>query len=507
MKYDAARRKFLRTAASGTLASLGDVAFLSVLPPVSAVETKLPPKAVRFDPEVEPLVRLLEETPRQTLLEEVAARIKKGLSYKNLLAALLLAGVRNVQPRPSVGFKFHAVLVVNSAHVASLSSPVEHHWLPIFWALDYFKSAQASDEREGDWTMSPVDEAAVPSASSAKQEFIKAMDSWDEVAADAAVAGLARTAEPSEVFELFYRYGARDYRSIGHKAIFVANSWRTLQRIGWRHAEPVLRSLAYALLNHVGEANPANSDHAVDLPWRRNAELSQKIRADWRNGRLDSGATTEMLATVREGSGSEAATKVVELMNRGVSAQSIWDALLVGSGELLARQPGIVALHSVTTTNALRFAFQAATSDDTRRRLLLQNASFLPMFRASMAGEGPVGEFRLDKMEPIEQETQVSIEEIFRDVSRDRMVAARKVLAYLGSKGQPKPLIDAARVLIFLKGYDSHDYKFSSAALEDFYHVSPGWRNRYLASSVFRLRGSGGRDNGLARRTREALRG
>ena len=141
------------------------MAFLSVLPPVSAAETKLLPKAVRFDPEVEPLVRLLEETPRNRLLEEVAGRIKKGLSYRNLLAALLLAGVRNVQPRPSVGFKFHAVLVVNSAHLASLSSPSEHRWLPIFWALDYFKSAQASDEREGDWTMGPVDEAAVPKES------------------------------------------------------------------------------------------------------------------------------------------------------------------------------------------------------------------------------------------------------------------------------------------------------------------------------------------------------
>ena len=28
----------------------------------------------------------------------------------------------------------------------------------------------------------------------------------------------------------------------------------------------------------------------------------------------------------------------------------------------------------------------------------------------------------------------------------------------------PQPLIDAARVLIFLKGYNAHDYKFSSAA-------------------------------------------
>ena len=46
------------------------------------------------------------------------------------------------------------------------------------------------------------------------------------------------------------RYGARDFRDIGHKAIYVANAWRTLQTIGWQHAEPVLRSLAYALLDH-----------------------------------------------------------------------------------------------------------------------------------------------------------------------------------------------------------------------------------------------------------------
>jgi hypothetical protein len=32
----------------------------------------------------------------------------------------LLAGVRNIEPRPSVGFKFHAVLVVNPVHLASL---------------------------------------------------------------------------------------------------------------------------------------------------------------------------------------------------------------------------------------------------------------------------------------------------------------------------------------------------------------------------------------------------
>src|SRR5438876_11268699 len=185
------RRAFLKLCASAAgLASFGDFGFLSRLPRVSAAEAKLPAQLVRLHPEIEPLVRLFEDTPRERVLEEVAARIKQGTTYREIVAALLLAGVRNIQPRP-VGFKFHAVLVVNSAHLASLSSLDTDRWLPIFWAIDQFKSSQAADVREGDWAMRVVDEAAVPPSHRAKQAFIEAMDNWDEAAADTAVAGLA----------------------------------------------------------------------------------------------------------------------------------------------------------------------------------------------------------------------------------------------------------------------------------------------------------------------------
>src|SRR5262245_47119026 len=261
MRMPTDRRRFLRSSAAGaTLVGLGDLGFLSKFRPVSADEAKLDPKVVRLQPEIEPIVRLLEETPRERLLEEVAGRIKKGLSYQEVLAALLLAGVRNVQPRPHVGFKFHAVLVVNSAHLASLASPDSERWLPIFWALDHFKSSQAQDVKEGDWTMGAADESKVPPAERAKQAFIEAVENWDEPAADAAVTGLVRSASAQEIFELLCRYGSRDYRELGHKAIYVANSWRTLQSIGWHHAEPVLRSLTYALLDRTGDTNPAKSD-------------------------------------------------------------------------------------------------------------------------------------------------------------------------------------------------------------------------------------------------------
>jgi len=492
-------------AAAGAMFGLGDVAFLKQLRPVSAEEANLDPRVVRLDPSIEPLVRLLEETPRERLLEEVAVRIKGGVSYRDLLAALLLAGVRNVEPRPSVGFKFHAVLVVNSAHIASMASPPEHRWLPIFWALDYFKVAQARDEAERGWTMAPVNESAVPPAHQAREAFVAAMENWDESRADAAIASLTRTTGENAIFELFFRYGARDFRSIGHKAIYVANSWRTLQSIGWQHAEPVLRSLAYALLNHEG-TNPADRDDVADRSGRRNNELVKTIRSEWLDGQPDDGAVLELLATLRQGSSDDVCDLIIKQLNSGVSPQSIWDAQLVYSGELLMRQPGIIALHSVTTSNAIHFAFNASGADETRRWLLLQNAAFLPMFREAMPGRGEVKNLTIDALtQHADQGAPAAVDDIFAELSRDPMSAAQHVKAFLARPQAANELIDAARVLVFLKGNDAHDYKFSSAVLEDYFAVSPQWRDTYLASNVFQLQGSGRPDNELVQRTRAAL--
>ena len=499
------RRSFLKkTAATSALLGISDLAFLSKLHPLQAQETQAKVSSVVFTPEIEPLVRLIEDTPRASLLETVSQRISSGLGYNQLLTALLLAGVRNVQPRPSVGFKFHAVLVVNSAHLASQASADADRWLPIFWALDYFKSSQARDVREGNWTMSAVDDSRVPGATQAFKEFDRAMTTWDEEAADLAVTGLARTSGANQVFESFARYGIRDFRSIGHKAIFVANSWRTLNCIGWRYAEPVLRSLAYALLNHGSEPNPADSDLDADRPWRRNQKLVTEIRDDWQSGKLDNKATLQMLSTLRDHGPDEACDQVVKLLNSDVSPQSIYDALFLAAGEMLMRQPGIIALHASTTTNAMHQTFSNSGDDKTRRLVLLQNAAFLPMFRNAMRERGKIGKQRIDELNPVDPGDN-ALSAIYRDVSNDREAAAGKMLHFLDSGESAEDAIRAARQLVFLKGTDSHDYKFSSAVLEDYYAISPAWRNKFLAASVYKLRGSEDRDSGLVDRIRSVL--
>src|SRR5205807_1945986 len=117
-------------------------------------------------------------------------------------------------------------------------------------------------------------------------------------------------------------------------------------------------------------------------------------------------------------------------------------------------------------------------------------------------GRGKVGAERIDGLEPaaLESKGGDAVGEIFREVSRDRQAAARKVLAYRAAGGDPAALIDAARLLVFFKGNDAHDYKFSAAVLEDYARLSPDWRDRYLAASMFLLRGSGGPDSPVAKR-------
>ncbi len=496
---DLSRPRFVQQSlTAGAVAGLGDFAFLGSLP--AAEKSKLVPLSA----DVEPLTRLIEETDQKALLPKIAEQIRQGASYQQLLAAVMLAGVRGIEPRP-VGFEFHTVLVIHSAHLAALAAQDKDRWLPLFWAIDNFKDSQATKkQKRSTWRLRALEADNLPTPPKAREVFIDAMDNWDVEKADVAIAQMVRTASSTDIAELFWRYGARDFRDIGHKAIFAANGWRTLQTIGWRHAEPVMRSLTYALLEHSG-GNPAKRNDAADIPWRENIQRAKKIRKDWQRGKVDVKATEEILANQRKATSAEASQLIVDLLNKKVDPSCIWDGLFLTAAELVMRQAGIGSLHCITTMNALHYAYQTTSNDETRRMMMLQGAAFLPMFQKFILrrANGRIGNTKIDKVEAAKKGT---VEDIFADVGRSSSSAAKKTLGLLQSQSDAVvPLMKAGRRLIFTKGTNSHDYKFSSAALEDFYHVSPHWRNHFLAACMYLMRGSKAGDNGLVEQTRAAF--
>ncbi len=92
------------------------------------------------------------------------------------------------------------------------------------------------------------------------------------------------------------------------------------------------------------------------------------------------------------------------------------------------RQPGIIGLHGLTTSNALHYGYLASGDDSTRRMLFLQNCAFVPMFRQAAIGRGRVADLSRrprNRWTPKSSDGEV-VAEIFADVTRDRMAAAGK---------------------------------------------------------------------------------
>ena len=506
------RRSFLKQTV-GLLGSLSGSGLLLSPHGLRAAETKITPGLVRLRPEIEPLVRLIERTPRKKCFERMADQLRAGVSYRQFLAALFLAGIRNVNPQPP-GFKFHCVFVIHSAHQLSLDAPVHERLLPLFWALDYFKAAQQQDVDKGDFHLGSVT-GRLPPAERAWREFRAAMDDWDVPGADRAIVTLVRSRGAHEVIEGLWRYGARDYRNIGHKAIFVANSWRTLQTIGWQHAEPTLRSLVLGLLDY-GKKERVN-DYAYEdqcyLPnLERLRQAATKLPGDWtrpESGQGNKGPTEGVLHFVREGKTDEACQHAVSLLVSGKGrAASLWDGVHLAAGELMMRRPGIYGIHTVTSANALHYAFRSSGDNETRLLLLLQGIGWMSQFANFVSNDPEFGKTKITELSESEVASGADegANEMLGGLGRDLVGTARQALAYARQHPEPDAFRRAAGRLVVSKGTDAHDYKYAAAIFEDYRLVSSPWRPHMLATAVYNLRGREEPDSKVVLQAREVLR-
>jgi hypothetical protein len=504
------RRDFLKTSAgAGMLLGCATPAALAALAPQARKEAQVTPDLVRFTPDVEPVVRLIEETPREKCFDMMVEQLRKGLPYRNFLAALFLAGIRDVKPHP-VGFKFHCVLAIHSANQMSLDAVSEDRLLPLFWALDQFKGSQ-NDRRQGNFHM-PELTGTLPSPEKAADEFHAAMQAWDEERASRAVAAFVRSRGADEVVEAMFRYGARDFRDIGHKGIFVSNSWRTLQTIGWRHAEPTMRSLVMALLD-VGLAGrgPAGGNYE-DADYLANVERAKRalprLPATWTGSGHDEGATRDLLEAMRTASVGDTCDRLLTQLESGqTQAQGAWDAVHLAAGELIMRQPKIQGIHAVTSTNALHYAFRTAANPETRLLLLMHGVAWMVRFRESMKKGGfrPVQITELPH-ESVSDDEAKAAAEVLELIGPKTPTAAAKAFALAKKHPEPEAYNKMARRLVFRKGLDAHHYKYAAAVFEDFAVVSPEWRPHVLATSVYYLRGSRDPDSKLMDRAVEAVK-
>ena len=86
------RRKFLQATTGAGLLGLGSADTLLSFG-VSDDEALISPDLVQLRPEIKPLVKLLDDTPREKCPEVIVQQLQKGVPYRELMAAAFLLAV------------------------------------------------------------------------------------------------------------------------------------------------------------------------------------------------------------------------------------------------------------------------------------------------------------------------------------------------------------------------------------------------------------------------------
>jgi hypothetical protein len=461
----------------------------------------------------ESLVDLILQTPRDRCVPVLAGELRRGLSYRQAMAGLFHAAVR--------GGGSHEVAMMHSAHRISGDLPVKDALLPLFWAFDSLAHRIAGEPAPGP-PARPTTGGPLPSPDKAGRILEDAMKAQDRPAAELAAVSLARSIGSRQTMGLVWHWACRDSDDLGHMAIVCANSWRVLDAIGWEHVELPLR---YVLGSSAGSGRDATYSGSLE---RVEATLP-RLAADWCSPQADRTASLELHEEIRAARSADAADLVCEQLTGGnVCAGSVWDAIHLSAADLLYRfdtRQGMRGwpVHSVTSSNALHFAFDLAPDDETRLLLVLQATSRISeqMTRLSLQRHR-LRERRITDLEPADTPASVqeAVDEIFgllpykhpdhqeRDAT-DREKdddACRKAFALLRREEHRPRFMSAASEYIARKStWNAHDFKFPAAAFEDVNLISERWRAHFLAATVHALHGAASDDAPVLIQAREAL--
>ena len=463
--------------------------------------------------DLESLVGLILDTPRDRRVSFIAEELRRGLSYRELLTGLYLAAVRLENT--------HHVAVVHSANWIAGSLPSGDEFLPLVWVMDMI-GGQMESRRQRNLPIQPRTKKAPPPPGKALEFYHAAMKALDPEAGELAALSLARSIGLRQTMELVWQYACRDGDDLGHKAIRLSNSWRTLDTIGWEFAENPLR---YLVARNV---HSETNDPTYEATRQRVEATFPKLPLDWCAADADAPATCALYEEIRAARTDAAAGLVCEQLSSGkVKAGSVWDAVHLAAVELAARFNTREVIrgwpvHAVTSTNALHFAFRTVMDGATRLLILLQAVCWVSEKMTGLSlKNGRLRDLRITTLEPVEVpgDTREAVEAVFgllpfksdRNPHRDKQdrdkddLACRSALGLLSGADGRRRFQAVASQYINAKADNSHDYKYSAAAFEDAAFISERWRPAFLAATTNVLHGPASASSPLLQEAREAL--
>jgi hypothetical protein len=290
-------------------------------------------EALDFGP-LEPLVRLMQETPVDKLLPALAAELKSGTGLSHLVAAAALANARTFGGEDYVGF--HTMMALAPALHMADELPAQLRPLPVFKVL--YRNTNRIQEKGGrkEEVLGAVKPAALPEGDAAGEPLREAIRRKDVTEAERTFATLAQVNPENALNHLL---AAVEDDTEVHRVVLPYRAWDLLGLIGKEHAHTLLRqSVRYCVK---AESWPRTGQ--ADEPRSLLPKLLEQHRlldhAPGTRGAEDKWVD-ELSQAIFKSTPEQAAEAAASALAEGFSPADVGEAISLAANQLILRDRG-----------------------------------------------------------------------------------------------------------------------------------------------------------------------
>lgn len=324
------RREFLGQVGQGTLLATlgcGIANELGLAPAMAGPE----PEALTFG-ELEPLVRLMQDTSAKDLMPVLVSKLKGGTDLHTLVKAGAYANARTFGGEDYVGF--HTVMAMAPAYHMSKEMPAGQEALPVFKVL--YRNTKCIQDHGGrkSEVLHVVKPAELPAGSDGNAALQEVVRKKDLNGAEQTFAALA-SGTPEDAFNHLL-YAVQDHTDV-HRVVLPYRSWDLLGMIGMEQAHTMLRqSLRYCISWNGGDNEPSKllpklmEEHKLmgREPGTRKAE------DEW---------VDKFSQTIFNSTAPQAAAATAAALAEGIAPADIGEAITLAANQLILRDKGRTA--------------------------------------------------------------------------------------------------------------------------------------------------------------------
>ena len=322
------RREFLADVGKGMFAAglgAGFAAELGLCPAIAGDEVK----DLAFGA-LEPLVALIQETPKDKLLPIIVEKLAAGTDIKRLTAAAAFANARTFGGENYFGF--HTFMALAPAYEMANELPRERQALPLLKVL--YRNAHYTQEAGGrkNEVLKPMTstEGATPEA------VHQAINAGDRVAAERALAAVGRSS-PEDALDAAL-LGVEDNHDV-HTAVMPWRAYAMLDIVGRDHAVTLLRQSVRQTAKQCEQMKGRTAELAAFRKIVPGLLEKYKLPKDGRGTRAgDDTWIAKLCATIQQGSQQDAGEAVAVALAEGFAPEHIGEAISLAANALVLRQ-------------------------------------------------------------------------------------------------------------------------------------------------------------------------